>query len=157
MSFIVKKITRGSLETLKEGAGELGKVVAPEKVVEQLTGKTNPQDTVGDYLKQLDPKLSNEEVEQIKLGDEKKLAETRKVLRSATPDHMKPPPQKQEEELRPYEKTLKEEEEKKIKEERMRQIQASQTLPVIIGTRKGIPRRKPKSSDFEAGKNIKVG
>ncbi len=158
MPNVVKKITEGSLEALKEGAEQLTKVVAPEKVVEQLTGNVKGEkDEIGEYLTNLDPKLSKEEVRKIEETDRKKLEETRKKLRSVTPNHMKPPPQK-EGELRPYEKILAEEEEKKAEEERMRKLQQSQALPVISSPIRGLARKKrPVSADFEAGKNVKVG
>lgn len=143
---IGKKIIEAGFEEVKESAREVG---------EQITGQK--KDEVGEYLKKLDPNLSKEEIEKIQRSDLEKLEQTRRMLRSTVPEHMKLPPQPKE--PRPHERSLQERQEKEKELQEAQKRQEALSLPLIIGKQRGKlgAAKRPKTTDFERGKNIKVG
>lgn len=149
-----KKIIKGGIETLKEGARELGETINRERIISQVTGRQT--DEMGDYLRKLNPNLSEEEIAKMQKSQAEGLENARAVLRSATPKHMKLSPKPKE--PRAYEKTMQEREEAKKKLGAAAERQEALSLPYIMGQQRGKPvRRRPQTSDFERGKNVKVG
>ena len=164
----IKRIITESLETLKdkakesvkEGIGQLGKTVNPEELIKQATGVQQAGNELSDYLKNVGPNLTEEEIkkrrQEISGKDQKELEEARKVIQSTTPLHMKLPQRPKE--LRPYEKYWKDQEEKK----QANIVQAKQARPLVTptGVRKGFPARRKKiteSFSLETRQNIKTG
>jgi hypothetical protein len=156
-----KKIIKGGIETLKEGARELGETVSRERVVEQITDKPRDEGGMGDYLRKLNPNLSEEEIAKLQKSQAEGLENARAVLRNATPEHMKLPPKPKE--LRPYERNLREKEEREKALVNAQERQQALSLPLIVGKQRGRlgVARRPRTADFERvgerGKNIKVG
>lgn len=110
----VKKIITGGLEFVKDSAKQLAQTVSPDALVKQALGQQTINEFT-DYLKNLGPNLSPEEMEKKKKEysdeEQKKLEEARNLIKSAMPDHMRlsqrPPVPG------PYEEAMKEEERKK--------------------------------------------
>lgn len=157
---VIKNIISGGFEVVKDSAKQLGKTVSPAGFIEQAM-ETKSGDEFTDYLKNLgDPNLTGANLEKKKKEVSEKEEEEKKKLRTflqATPAHMRIA-QKQTA-PRPYEEGIAEEERKKA----MQIEQAKkQPKPLMQPTGKQPQsmlgaRRRPKSADFEAGKNIKIG
>lgn len=152
---IGKKIIEGSVEVVKEGAKELGGTVTPERVIGQITG--GRRNEVGEYLKKLDPNLSKKDIEEMQRSEAEELKKTREVLTSAVPEHMRLPPKPKE--PRPHERNLQERQEKERELQEAQKRQEALSLPLIVGKQRGKlgVAKRPRTTDFERGKNIKVG
>ena len=113
----VKKIITGGLEFVKDSAKQLAQTVGPDALVKQALGQQKNSEFT-DYLKNLGPDLTPEEIEEkkkeIKSDEEKKLEEARNAIKAAIPDHMKLLPKQPS--SRPYEATIQEEERKKAQQ-----------------------------------------
>lgn len=158
---IIKSIASKSFEAVKDSAEKLGQAVNPGEMVNQLTGVNNPQKSdVGEYLENLgDPKLRGENLEKRKqeagTEDQKALEETRKILRTTTPAHMRL--QSRQPELSAFEKMKREEEEQKAQSVQANQIQRQQfVMPVSKPKGKlGTTSRKASIEGFK--KDTKIG
>lgn len=156
----VKKIITEGLEVVKDSARQLAKTVSPGELAKQALGQQKNE--FSDYLKNLSPDLSKEELEKKKkeLSDEekKKLEEARDTIKAAIPDHMRPIPKPPE--LRSFEKAKQEEEQKKAA-----QVEAmkKQSPPVITPAGKQqrgslFAKKKGAAKGFEGlQKDTKVG
>ena len=159
----VKSIITGGFEVIKDSAKQLAGAVSPGKLVEQAIGPKTQSSEFSDYLKKLGPDVSPEELEKKKkeLGqaDQKRLEEERKKLQAVTtmPAHMRLP--EKQKEPRPYEAALQEEERKKAQAVEMQKKQPQPVSAPAGKQPRGMlgARKRPKASDFEAGKNIKIG
>lgn len=159
---VAKKIITGGFEIVKDSAKQLADTVSPGKLIEQAIGSKPQGNEFADYLKGLGPNLSPQELEKKKKehseSDQQKLEEERKKLQVAPtiPAHMRLPEKPKE--LRPYDAKNQEDEGKKaqiVEAQRKNQPLAdpkSKQSRGMLGAR-----RRPKSADFEAGKNIKIG
>ena len=142
---MIKKIISDSLEILKDaakesvekGAKQLVETVSPVKLLEQATGVKTGSNTLGDYLKNQAPDLTAEQIAQKNQADQKALEAARNIISSTTPAHMRLPQQPKE--LRPYEETLRDQEEKK-----QANIKAAQVKPLMtpVGIKKGWPKKR---------------
>lgn len=158
---IIGDIMEGGAELLKDSAKQIGETVSPVKMLEQAIGQKPLQDDeFTKYLKTLGGELTAEQIEEKKKEFEAKgqgeMEEARKVLHQALPDHLKPRSKIQK--LNTFEEAKQEEERKKAM-----QIEAQKKQPKTIALPQGKVtgvlggRKKHKASDFEMGKNIKVG
>lgn len=136
---IIKKIITGTLEVVKDSAGELGKAISPGEMMNQLAGTQNfpPKNEMGEYLENLgDPTLKGEKLEakkrELKTEEERQLEEARNVI-NPNPAHMRLPPR--ERELTPYEQSMRDEEEKK----KAKAVEAQQQ-----GQSLSMPKSRPK-------------
>lgn len=149
---IGKKIIEGGIEGLKEEAKKTS-----ETVTSQVTGGEKKNEFV-DYLKKLDPSLTPEKIASMTQEDIDKLAETRKTLQNAVPQHLIPRPAPSE--PRPYEVAVREEEEKKKAQAAEAQRRSQSELPIMSQKQaRGMlgAKQRHKPTGFETGKNIKVG
>lgn len=161
---LIKKIIKTTLEEgvefVKDSASQVGKAISPVEMLKQATGTQHSEIT--DYLRNLSDKdLTPQQLEMKKkeqlLKDEEEAKKLRLFLNS-TPDHLRPSPKQQP--IRAHEATIQDEERKKAHavEAQKKQAQQSVGMPVSKQTRGMLgAKRKPKSSDFEVGKNIKIG
>lgn len=162
---IITGLLEGSVEAIKDSAKQITETVAPGALLEQAIGTGQPKkDEFSEYLKKLGPELTPEELEKKKQEfsqkDLKEKQEAQKILSAATtPTHMRLPQKSPGQSV--YDQNMKELEEKKALQVEMQQKQNQQVIPVM--SQKAAPgglfskKRRPKSSDLEAGKNIKVG
>ncbi|MBI3379279.1 hypothetical protein HY029_00830 [Candidatus Gottesmanbacteria bacterium] len=157
----VKKIITGGLEFVKDSAKQIAQTVSPDALARQALGQ-QPKNEFGDYLKNLGPNLSPEEMEKRKqeyqTSEQKELEEARKVLKNTTPRHMQPeqkPP-----ELRPFE-VLAQEEERRKAQQLEAQKKNPQPLPMPSSKQaRGMlgGRKKSANKGFEGlQKDSKVG
>jgi len=157
----VKSIITGGFEIVKDSAKQLADTVSPGKLIEQAIGSKPQGNEFSEYLKNSGPNLSPEELEKKKKelseADQQKLEEERRKLPgiSTTPAHMRPP--ERQKELRPYDANIQEKE-----REKAQIVEAQKKQPFVNPSSKQTrgmlgARRRPKSADFEAGKNIKIG
>lgn len=156
---IVKKIGEGTLEVVKDSARQIGKTVSPGTLLEQAIGPKKESEFTT-YLKNLDEKnLTPEEFEKKKQElaqkDKTEAEKVRALL--GTPTHMKLPQKPKS--LRPYEAAIQEEERKKALAIEAQKKHPQPLMQPMSKQARGMlgAKKRPKSSDFEAGKNIKVG
>lgn len=164
---VIKNIITGGFEVVKDSAKQLGKTVSPAGFIEQALGtKSGPPageagDEFTDYLKNLgDPNLTGANLEKKKKEVSEKEEEEKKKLRTflqATPPHMRP--REKQAAPRPHEEVVQEEERKKAMQIEQMKSQPQPLMQPSVKQPQGMSgaRRRPKSADFEAGKNIKVG
>ena len=156
---IITNIAEGVGEFVKEGGKQIAETVDPAKMLEQTLGLKKPNEFT-EYLKSLGGNLSPEEIEKKKqeyqVRQKEEISKAENVIRQALPEHLRPIPKAKEPTV--YEKIIGEEEMKKA-----RAVEAQKNQPKTISTPLGKVtgvlggRKRPKSSDFEAGKNIKIG
>jgi len=157
----VKKIIEGGLEFAKDSAHQLTKTISPGEMIKQALGQ-QPKNEFTEYLKTVGKDLTPEEYEKKKQEYEnnakKEEEEARKVIAAALPAHMRLPPKQKE--LRPYEKMLQEEEQKKAE---AAEIRKKQPQPLAMPTSKQsrgmlFGKRKSANKGFEGmQKDTKVG
>ena len=157
---IIGGIAEGVGEFVKEGAKDIAETVNPAKMVEQAIGPKKTSNEFTEYLRSLGGNLTDAEVERKRKEFEEKqkteMSQAENIIKQALPDHLKPKPAAQEPSI--YERNIQEEEMKKA-----RAVEAQKKQPKTISAPTGKVtgvlggRKRPKSSDFEAGKNIKIG
>lgn len=160
---IIKNIIEGGLEFVKDSGKQIGETVSPEKMLDSVLGPKETTDEFTKYLQSLGGELTPEQIEQKKKEFEenkiKEMEEARKVLKGSVPPHMKPSPQPRQ--PSPYEEVVQEGERKKaiLLETQQKQRQQQVFTPAGKQQRGSLFARKkrPKTADFEAGKNIKIG
>ena len=159
----VKKIITGGFEIVKDSAKQIADTVSPAAIVEQaLRRQKDTKNEVSEYLKNLSPNISSEELEkkkrQLSEEDQKKLEEAREKLTAVIPAHMRPSEKPRQ--PRPYEATIQEEERKKAAF-----VEAQKKTPGPVFTPAGKQARgmlfgvrKPRVKGFEGlTKDTKVG
>lgn len=158
----VKSIITGGFEAIKDSAKQLTDTVSPGKLIEQAIGPKSKGDEFSEYLKNQGPDLSPEELEKKKKelseSDQQSLEDERKKLQIATtPAHMRL--SEKQKELRPYDANIQEEEKKKAQVVGAQKKQPQPLVNPVSKQTRGMlgAIRRPKSSDFEVGKNIKIG
>lgn len=113
----VKKIITGGLEFVKDSARQLAQTVNPDTLARQALGQ-QPKSEFSEYLKNLGPDLTPEEMEKKKQeysdSEQKKLEEARNTIKAALPDHMKL--SQKPSTPTPYEANIQEEERKKAQQ-----------------------------------------
>lgn len=155
---IVKKIGEESAEFIKDSARQVGKTISPTEMLKQATGTQNNE--FSDYLKNLSDKdLTPQQLELKQKEQTRKDEEEAKKLRlflQSTPTHLRSA--QKPEAPRPYEAAMEQERKKAEAVEAQKKQQQPLSMPTSKQSRGMLgAKKKPKSSDFEAGKNIKVG
>ena len=157
---IIGGIAEGVGEVIKEGAKEIAETVDPTKLIESAIGPKKTGNEFTEYLKGISGNLSSEDLETKRKEFEKKeaieKAEAEKVIREALPAHLKPTQTSREPSV--YERNIREEEMKNAQA-----IEAQKKQPKTISAPAGKVtgvlggKRRPKSADFEAKHDAKVG
>ncbi len=165
---IIKKIIKDTFESVKEGAKDtlknsakqLGKTISPTEMLKQATGGQSGSSEFTEYLKNLGPNLSPEEAAKkaaaLKSSDQADIEETRKVIQSAIPAHLRPALKPQE--PRAYEQYWKDLEQNKQKALTAQKSQAGGTS--VQGKKKlrlGQTKQPKSTPGFEAKVNVKQG
>ena len=161
---IITGIIEGGAEAVKDSAKQIAETVSPVKMLEQALGTAPPaqEDEFAKYLKNLGGELTPQEMEkkraEFAARENSEMDEARKVIKSALPDHLKPPPGPPKPSV--YDQLNQEEEQKKaLAVEAQRKQKHSIAAPAGKQARGSLFAKKKRraSSDFEIGKNIKVG
>lgn len=157
----LKKIIEGGLESTNDSVKQLARTVSPDALVKQALGQQQKNEFT-EYLKTVGKDLTPQEMEEKKKEfaekDEKEKEEAQKIISAAIPPHMRPakkPPAP-----RPYEATIRQEEEKKAQ-----QMEAAkkQPQPLITPASKqsrgmlGAVRKKGQKGFEGLQKDTKVG
>lgn len=169
---IGKKVVKTGFETVKESVEELGKTVTAERMTGQLLGqeKAKEQDKKDsnefkEYLKKLDPNLTEEEKKKIIRSEKEGIEKAERVIqRAATPPHMrlekdphKKPSQDELHQYHIYYKVWKEieerEKERKALEAKEGKLKEPPTARKRGDWKKGLRQRKSAemSRDFKTG------
>ena len=163
---IITGIIEGGAEAVKDSAKQIAETVSPVKMLEQALGITPPtslgEDEFAKYLKNLGGDLTPQEMEkkraEFAAREDSEMDEARKVIKSALPDHLKPPPGPPKPSV--YDQLKQEEEQKKALAV---EAQKKQKQPIAAPSGKQArgslfaKKKRKASSDIEMGKNIKVG
>ena len=159
---IIGALIEGGAEIVKDSARQLSDTVSPVKMVEQALGtpQSGKEDEFSKYLKNLGGELTPAEMEKKRQEFAEKQAgemdQATQVIKAALPDHLKPPSGPPEASV--FEKMKQEEEHKKAMQVEAQKKQKG-AIAAPAGKKTGVlgKRKKPASSDFETGKNKKIG
>lgn len=162
---IISGLIKGGFEFTKDSAKQIADTVAPGKLLEQaVSGVPQRKDEFSEYLKNLGPNLSEEEIakkrKEFEERDQKELEEERKKLWATVPPHMRLPEKPKS--LSPYEQAIQEEEKKKaMAVEAQKKQQQQQPLAAPAGKQpRGMlfAKKRPATKGFEGlQKDTKVG
>lgn len=137
LKHIARKIIKGGFEEIKEGGKQIAQTVSPTKLAEQALGVKSPQppSEFTKYLQNVgNPALAGDKLasrtHELAKSDEEALQKLRQSL-TTTPAHMRPSPKQQE--LRPYDKAIQEQEQKKALAV---EAQTKQSKPITTPTSK---------------------
>ena len=159
----LKKLIKKGFGFFRESAEQVGETVGPGPLIEHALGQSRSRreqskSEVTKYLQSIAPDISQEELEkrkrQLSEKEQEEVKKARKVIRSSMPAHMRLP--QKERELRPYEKKLQEEEEKKAMADKMREKSKPFVMPSSPDKRPGAGRKGKKSPGMEQKDRKKV-
>lgn len=161
---IITSIIEGGAEAVKDSAKQIAGTVSPVKMLEQALG-TAPsaqEDEFVKYLKNLGGDLTAEEMEkkraEFAAREDSEMDAARKVIKSALPDHLKPPSGPPKPSV--FDQMKQEEEQKKALAV---EAQKKQKQPIAAPSGKQArgslfaKKKRKAAADIELGKNIKVG
>lgn len=161
---IITSIIEGGAEAVKDSAKQIAGTVSPLKMLEQALGTVPPsqEDEFVKYLKNLGGDLTPQEMEkkraEFAAREDSEMDAARKVIKSALPDHLKPPPGPPKPSV--FDQMKQEEEQKKALAV---EAQKKQKQPIAAPSGKQArgslfaKKKRKAATDIEMGKNIKVG